>query len=198
MIFKDKPPVSDNLLKKRISRIVLECSNYDQSVADVISNLYDYMRTKKLRGGCHALSSALYVAFSEMNLNPSLYIGNCQLAGKPPFDHSWISIKDEIIDLAIYVPLTSAINSMSGPIIFGVDAVTLKPSQVEYGINTGLPFDGDTQQVINMPFSEYMSRFPGEQRGLWTVVQKILPSETCTSIDALIMKYSDVNRICVR
>ena len=194
MILKDKPPVSDNLIKKRIDRIVTEQCGYEQTVADVISNLYSYMRSKKLRGGCHALSSALYVALSELNQKPVLWIGECQLEGKKPFDHSWISINNQVIDLAIYVPLTEMINSVSGPVIFGIDAVTMKPSMVTYGLNTGLPLDLDTDHVVRTPFFEYMSNFPMQRGGLWSVVQQILPSQNQTSAEILVKKYADVRR----
>lgn len=198
MNFKDKPPVTDSLLKKRISRILSEHGNYSESVAAVISNLYDYMRAKKLHGGCHALSSALFVALSELNLKPSLYIGECGVAGNLPFDHSWITVDNKVVDLAIYIPLTKPINSVSGPVVLGIDAVTMKPTTVTYGLNTELPLDEETNYIIRTSFSKYMSSFPMERGGLWAVVQKVMPREYQTSTESLIKKYADVQRICVR
>ena len=58
MIYKDKPPISDNLVKKRINSVITQ-NGYDINIATIIAELYTYMRKKSLRGGCHALSSVI-------------------------------------------------------------------------------------------------------------------------------------------
>ena len=197
MIYKDKPPISDNLVEKRINSVITQ-NGYDINIATIIAELYTYMRKKSLRGGCHALSSVLYVMLSEIGETPKLYIGECQKPGEKPFDHSWICLDDKIIDLAIYIPLTMPINSTSGPVIFDVDIVTMKKTEVVYGINTGLPMDNQTNLVLEHSFTEYMSNFPMEYGGLWTVAQEILLPVVDISRENLIEKYKDVNRVFVR
>lgn len=197
MRFDNKPPVSDNLLKKRIQSIVAD-KGYHKSIADSISDLYSYMRSKRFIGGCHALSSVLYVVLSELGQNPSLCIGECEKRGLKSFDHSWICVDEKVIDLAIYMPLTMPINSVSGPVVFNVDIVTMMPTETIYGLNTGLPLSDETELVINTPFVEYMSRFPGERGGLWTLARQILFPYLQITPESLIKKYSDVTRNFLR
>ena len=192
-----KPPVSHNKVKSNIQKIVTEC-NYNDDVTNIITSLYDYMITKKLFGGCHAFSSVLFVAFSELGLNTQIFIGECQKQGEKAFDHSWVTIDDKIIDIAVYYPLTQKINNMSGPIIFDVDAVTLKNEKVSYGINTGLPLSIDTQRVIDTSFDVYMSKFPREANGLWTILKNIMPSTYKFDLDSLREKYTNTKRVFVR
>ena len=200
MLINNKTPMGDNLIKKRINHIVLN-TGYDIDVSNIICNLYDYMRhanRQGLRGGCHALSSVFYVAFSELGYSPELFIGECQKSGEKPFDHSWITMNGAILDIAVYMPLVGAIGSVTGPIIFDIDILTMEKTETNYGINTGLPMDNQTLFVINNSFSKYMMNFPFERGGLWTVVKKVLPSSVHVDIQALSKKYSDVSRHFVR
>ena len=43
MIYKDKPPISDNLVKKRINSVITQ-NGYDINIATIIAELYTYMR----------------------------------------------------------------------------------------------------------------------------------------------------------
>ena len=104
----------------------------------------------------------------------------------------------KIIDLAIYMPLNQKINSISGPIIFDVDAITSNKTKLEYGINTGLPMNDETQIVINTDFCDYMSGFPMEFGGLWSVLKKIMPQSYDFNLLALKKKYKGTTRQFVR
>ena len=160
--------------------------------------LYDFMIEKNYFGGCHALSSALYVALSELGLSPELCIGECQVPGMSPFDHSWITLNGDIIDIAVYFPLTQKINSMSGPVIFGVDAITNRAPRIQYGIDSGLPLSCDTELVINSNFVDYMDNFPLVKGGLWSLVMEMLPPTSTVTITDLKARYSVVERQYVK
>ena len=108
----NKVPISNNMMKRNIQRI-LESHQMSQECTNAVIRIYDCMIEKNYIGGCHALSSALYVALSELGLSPELCVGECQLPGTPPFDHSWITVNGEIIDLAVYFPLTQQINTQT-------------------------------------------------------------------------------------
>ena len=195
-----KPPIGDNLMKKRISQLVTS-ANYDENVLNTILATYDYMRCANqtgLSGGCHALSSVLYVAFSELGLHPELFVGECQKPGDKPFDHSWIAIDGKILDIAVYMPLQGMIGSVTGPVIFDIDALTMKTVETAYGINTGLPMSDQTVFAIETPFSEYMSNFPYELGGLWTLVKKVTPAGLNLDIQKLHRKYSTTTRNFLR
>lgn len=200
MNFYEKPPVGDNLIKNRISNLVLD-AGYGEDVLSTLLKVYDYMRHANrvgLRGGCHSLSSVLYVVFSELGLNPGLYVGECRKSGDKPFDHSWITLHQKIVDIAIYMPLQGAIGGITGPVIFDMDTLTMKKVETEYGINTGLPMSKETIFAIETPFSKYMSNFPYEPDGLWTVVKKVAPVGLNMDIRSLDSKYSSTTRNFVR
>ena len=190
---------SDNEICKSIRNIAHE-NGLSKDAADVICKVYRYMMDKKLAGGCHAISSVLYVVLKEVGEKPELCIGECQKRGLPPFDHSWVTVNGQILDLAIFMPLDAQMPKglFGGPIVAGIDVISKRMPYIVYGVNTGLEFDSATNIVIDMPFSEYMTSYPEERNGLWTVVEKVLPSSRNLDITAMKEKYKDVKRVVVR
>ena len=189
--------ISNNLIKERIVDICIK-KNISKNVANVFCKLFDYMMNKKMCGCCHAFCSVLYVALSELKETPVLCIGECQKGNEKPYDHSWIMLNDKIVDIAIYLPMTRICNSISGPIIMNIDAVTMNSKEVLYGINTGLPMSEETETVMNLSFIEYMNGFPFEANGLWSVLEKIMPEDYIIDISQLRLKYENVNRFFIR
>lgn len=184
-------------ISKKISFVIQE-NGFDDEVADLILNLYDYMFEKVLIGACHAISSVLFVALCEMGYNPVLCIGECQKEGEKPFDHSWILLNDKIIDLAIFMPLTDEIGAYGGMIIFDIDILSMKKTRLYYGINSGLPFSNETQFALVQSFGEYMSNFPFEQDGLWSVLERIYVYDEELNLSKCKEKYKNVERKLVR
>ena len=82
--------LSDNEICNSIRNIAHE-NGLSKDAADVICKVYRYMMDKKLAGGCHAISSVLYVVLKEVGEKPELCIGECQKRELPPFDHSWVT-----------------------------------------------------------------------------------------------------------
>ena len=182
-----------------VRNIKKTCCNkgYGEDVGNLLANMFTYMMKKNVCGCCHAFSSVLYVAFSELGYSPFIFIGECQKDGMKPFDHSWITIDGKIIDIAVYYSLTEQINLVSGPIIFDKDVVNDINVSTHYGINTGLPMSSDTLKVMNIPFVTYMNNFPYEIDGLWSVLKKIYPKEIEIN-EKFKQKYSEVKRTFVR
>lgn len=83
----------------RIKQVVKE-SGYNEDIGNVLANMYRYMERKQWWGACHASCAALYVCLSELGYKPKLCIGEVLGQGLY-FDHSWISLDDKMIDLAI-------------------------------------------------------------------------------------------------
>ena len=149
----------------------------------------DYIKTKQLQGACHSSSSVLYVALSELGYRPSLSIGEVS-GDKLPFDHSWIELDGEIIDLAISYTLDNG-RAASEPIVLSKNIRFGIPPSLEYGV-TYLGLNGEALQVYRMPFVDYMDMYPYEKNGLWTVVQRVLDNDV--DIKALRDKYKDTKR----
>ncbi len=120
------------------------------------------------------------------------------MEGELPFDHSWIEIDEKIIDLAIFMPLNENMGKYGGFNICGTDVLTMAPHKVLYGINTGMSFSKETETAIKTPLSKYMSCFPAEKDGLWTVLNRIYPYENELNVDQLRLKYDFVFRDLIR
>ena len=193
----NKVPISNNIMQRNI-RCIMANHNMSEDCTNAVLRAYAFMIEKNYFGGCNALSSALYVVLSELGLSPELCVGECQVPGMPPFDHSWITVNGEIIDLAIYFPLTQQINSMSGPVIFGVDAITNRMPRTQYGIDSGLPLSNDTLRVINSNFVDYMDNFPLVKGGLWSLVMEMLPPTSNVTVNDLKTRYGVVERQYVK
>lgn len=187
---------ANTIIKKNIS-LTVDCEGYNSEIADVVKNLFDYMVNRQLFGGCHALTSVMFVALNELGYKPKLLVGECYKNGTKPFDHSWVELDNKIIDLAIYYPLTLAVNSISGPIVFGYDMLTMKTSSLNYGINTGLPFSVQTINAMNRSITEYMNNYPMEKGGLWRVLEMVYPNNNL-NIQSLKNNYLEIYREIVR
>ena len=105
----------------RIREAVRE-RGYKEDIGDVLSSMYRYMERKQWWGACHATCAALYVCLTEIGYTPDLCIGEVLGQGLY-FDHSWISLDDKMIDLAISMTLLGGAPA-SGVIVFGKDIKT--------------------------------------------------------------------------
>lgn len=184
------------LLKEQISvpsclrQCVADCG-YDERVGDVLVRAYGFVM--KRRGACHAVSSVLYVALSELGLSPVLCVGVVRGVGKMSrycFDHSWIELNGEVLDLAIANSFGG--EEVSNPIVGGYNIFTKEKPAFLYGVSDvdldRYTYDG----VLSLSFVEYMDRDSNHRDGLWSVVNDIL--DTRLDIDMLREKYHNVVR----
>lgn len=110
------------------------------------------------------------------------------------FDHSWISLDDKMIDLAISMTLLGGAPA-SGVIVFGKDIKTGLPPILDYGV-PGRGIEDQAKFVMELPFNQYMDSFPDEKDGLWGVVREVLGTDI--NIPSLREKYKDTKRVLVR
>lgn len=172
-------------------------NGYPSKLSDTICAMLRYMKKNNLLGACHATASAMYVALSEQGFKTELCVGEIGSPDMSPFDHSWVTVDDKVIDLACYMPLpnSAGITNASYPIVLSTDVVTKSTPKLTYGVETGLGFDFQTQQLLRMPFVDYLDNYPFEKNGLWTVIQRISPVPI--NYRTLREKYSNVQRkIC--
>ena len=140
-----------------------------------------------------ASCSALYVALSELGYSPKLCIGE-MLGQGLYFDHSWIELDGQILDIAISMTLLGGA-PVSEPIVFGKNIRSGKEPVIKYGV-PGRGIEGETLVVNSLPFIDYMDGFPDEKNGLWGVVQELLGRKV--DIPDLREKYKNVERVIVR
>ena len=183
-------------VRKDISDIVNK-NNWPDAVSDVLYRTLMYVERRQIYGCCHLLSSVLYVALCELGLSPNLYIGECQFQTKGPsdrllvFDHSWVCLDNKVIDIAISMPLPYT-PRFCGVIIGDIDIETGMHHMVKYGAKSDIGFDSDTKQILSCSFKRYMDMFPGERRGAWTIVGRIL--NKTINVDELQHKYGNTVR----
>jgi hypothetical protein len=130
---------------------------------------------------------------SEFGYKPDLCIGEVLGQGLY-FDHSWISLDDKMIDLAISMTLLGGAPA-SGVIIFGKDIKTGLPPVLDYGV-PGRGIEDQAKFVMELPFNQYMDSFPDEKDGLWGVVREVLSTDI--NIPSLREKYKDTKRVLIR
>lgn len=179
-------------VKDRIEASV-KSHGFHDDISRVFCNMYDYMEKKKWMGACHAVSSVLYVALSEIGYNPTLCIGEVS-GNNLYFDHSWIMLNQMIVDFAINKTLLNGAPA-SGIIIFDQDIDTGLSSSLSYGV-PGRGIEDDAKTVSTMPFTVFMNSYPDEEKGLWSIVEKIL--ETTVDVSKMEQKYRDVQRTLIR
>ena len=168
-------------------------NGYKEDIGNILAAMYLYMKRKKWWGACHATASALYVCLSEIGYTPELCIGEVQGHGLY-FDHSWISVDDKIIDLAISMTLLGG-SPASEVIVFGRNIKTGLPPLLDYGV-PGRGIEDQAKVVMEIPFVQYMDSFPGESDGLWGVVREVLNTEI--DIPSLREKYRKTKRVLKR
>ncbi|WP_046058657.1 lasso peptide biosynthesis protein [Clostridium sp. IBUN13A] len=147
------------------------------------------MKAEHWVGACHATSSVLFVALSELGYNPILCIGEVRYK-EILFDHSWIELDGKIIDLALSMALKDV--DVSAPIVLDKDLSTLQKYEGQYGVTDGNGLDFEANSIMKNSFLDYMNGFPGLKNGLWDVVNIILDGKQ--NIDKLRIKYESVER----
>lgn len=166
---------------------------YPPNLSYTLCEMLRYMREKQFWGACHATASVLYVALSEQGFQTELCVGEIGSPDMRPFDHSWVTVDGQIIDLACYMPLPNPDCMIaSNPIVLSTDVVTKNPPRLTYGIETGLGLGRDAKHLLNTSFVEYMDKFPLEKNGLWTTIQRISPGQV--DLSELRKKYEGVQR----
>lgn len=173
-----------------ISDIIFN-AGYNDEISNIICSLYEYMEKKKWIGACYATASVLYVCLNEKGYNVKPCIGEVttDFPVYMSFDHGWVTLDGKIIDLACSMTLMSGL-PVSAPIILDIDTSTRERFNLRYGYK-GRGLDQVGSFVYNQSIADYMSAFPNEKDGLWTVVQRLLGTKGSTR--RLKEKYKDVN-----
>lgn len=184
-----------DLIKKVVAQ-----EKYNQLVADFICNLYKFMKEIPWIGACHATCSIMYVGFCELGYNPKLYIGEATIPTVPRFDHSWITLDEKVVDLAIALPLSNDYNPtskpLSNPIVFDINIATNTKHDILYGCE-GAKLDDNASFVFNTPFVQYMENDMenGKYGGLWGILERVFPKDI--NITEIKKKYDKVQRIFI-
>lgn len=167
-------------------RAIVKNKGYDEQISNILCNLLKYMKENHWCGACHATSAIMYVVFSELGYDVTLCMGEARSKDDDYFDHSWIELDGDIIDLACCMPYNRIF--VSEPIILGLESRTGNACSIEYGVY----FEGlsdETNKILNMSVSEYLNACCSRQ--LWTIISELLGAQI--DVKLFIEKYSDVH-----
>ena len=179
--------MKDGASEKVAIRNIVKEKGYSDNIADVLCNLMSYMKAQQWIGACHATTAVMFVVLSEFGYNPVSCIGEVKDDYMGYFDHSWIELDGQIIDLACSMTLLDG-RPANAPVILGIDSYTGGACDMEYGIYfRGL--DANATYITSVSFGEYMDAYPNLKNGLWDIVGIILDKKI--DISALRLKYGN-------
>lgn len=128
-----------------------------------------FVHEESYRGACHATSSILYVLLAELNLEPTICLGELGRDGIC-FNHSWIVVSGKIFDVAVAMPDDSRFDGP--PIFMSRNLENLGAPFWQYGITSGIGDDPFVAVIKAGSFASYMDNAPFHKNGLWHFVQK--------------------------
>lgn len=134
--------------------------------------------------GCHDTSAVLHILLNEAGVESSLCIGEVGAAGNF-FDHSWVEVEGLVFDAAVCLPHSTG-EHVSGPVFGSVDLVTGNPTDLNYGIVSGMGFGEDARPALQSDLAGYALLQP--HRTLWELAEQLGQSQQITTLTAAAFK----------
>jgi hypothetical protein len=173
----DYPAVANN--KKKMypthwkENLIKEIEGFDQSekIELIFKEFLDITYRLDWKGACHESTAAIHILLNEVGITNTWKIGEVYANGYL-FDHSWIEINKKIFDIAIAKTLIE--KAINAPIINDIDININDLHNFEYGIKSGQGLSAQTQFVMDINLSEYLSNSPiNPTHGTWAIILDI-------------------------
>lgn len=166
--------------------------NFDceEDVKDIIRGAFDFITEHDYQGGCHLISAIIHILLTEKGYNPVVRIGEVQIE-KVIFDHSWIELKGEVIDVAIMNTLQDGFKIP--PVILGKSVATGQKVKYQYGVSSHI--DGTAQLVLSMSIGQYI--MDGASHGSLKIMKLIAKNAgiSLNNVEDTVNKYFSAYRI---
>ncbi|PGC10522.1 hypothetical protein COM08_30425 [Bacillus wiedmannii] len=168
-----------------IEKIVCE-----KEIRDIIRSTFDFIVVHDYQGGCHLISAIVHILLTEKGYNSVIKLGEVQI-NNIIFDHSWIEIDGEVIDISIMNTLQDGFRYP--PVLYGKSAAT--GLQVEYKYGVSHDIDATAQLVISQSIGQYI--MDGVSHGSLQIMKIIAKNAGIEfdNIDEVIGKYNDTYRV---
>lgn len=157
---------------------IFEKEEHAEQLKSVIIGILNYMELFDWKGACHESCGVLYVIFQELGIPVDWKLGEVLITDNELneraiyFDHSWITYKDKIIDLAISKPLILEI--AQPPTILNVNLQSLTKTNLVYGTKSGIEDSAATDLVKVVPLTTYFNNSPMHPTlGTWSLISSI-------------------------
>ncbi|MRX56498.1 hypothetical protein GJU41_21350 [Bacillus idriensis] len=162
----------------------------EQQVKDIIRGTFDFIAKHDYQGGCHLVSAIVHILLTEKGYNPVVRLGEVQV-GDYVFDHSWIELDGEVIDVAIMNTLQDGFKFP--PVLYGKSVVTGKQVEYQYGVSQYL--DATAQLVMGQSIGQYIME--GESHGTLEIMKLIAEYSgvVLDNIDYIVSKYFNTYRL---
>jgi len=156
-------------------------------------------------GGCHNTSAVLYMLLREAGLsedNLALCVGEVigdetwrpywqkRNGRMPRFDHSWVEVSGEVLDVAVCVPGPTG-GFAGGPVFGGIDLGSNAVPKIKYGVASDDALEDDARTVYGMNLRQYQDLQVRMRHSSMAELAQIVYGLDGKS---LIAKYGDVRR----
>lgn len=142
---------------KTNSELLLRDITEKEKITAIYFKLLNIIKKTDWQGGCHAISSIMYILFKEIGLNAVLCLGEVKYKNVV-FDHSWVEVDNKIYDVAILNSLDNI--KLYEPIINGFNISTKEKSEAIYGGAANQAQDYYANTVMKISIVDYMDGFP--------------------------------------
>lgn len=162
----------------------------EQQVKDIIRGAFDFIVEHDYQGGCHLVSAILHIILTEKGYEPVVRLGEVQVADSV-FDHSWIELDGEVIDVAIMNTLQD--DFKLPPVLYGKSVASGKPVDCQYGVSSYI--DATAQLVITQSIGEYI--MTGVSHGSLEIIKLINDNAgvVLDNIEGTVRKYYSTYRV---
>jgi hypothetical protein len=158
--FSDSSLFSRKQTSKTIARQMQIPNNVRFAFDAILQTIYK----NKWYGSCHATSAMLFIVLETEGYAPHLHLGQCRT--DKYFDHSWVTLDNQIYDAAIAFDLAD--KQYVGPTFAGIDLDTKQETTLQYG-NSSLPFDDQTLFIATSSITTYLDG----KSTIWRFLQNV-------------------------
>lgn len=154
--------------------------------------LNDDFKKNPNAGGCHFISSIMYLLLSEQGISSDLCIGEVQRPDGKYFDHSWVEIDGNVFDLSIQLTLDGGRNA---PVFAGYDLDTGFLTKFNYRFKSeGLGLVAS--RVFKTPFLDYLDGASFDRS--WGLIEEVGKSLGLNLKTAELRdRYKDTQRVLI-
>lgn len=162
----------------------------DDQIKKIIRASFNFIVEHDYQGGCHLISAIIHILLTEKGYNSVVRIGEVKI-NNFIFDHSWVEIEGEVIDIAIMNSLQNDLRF--APVIYGKSITAGKNVEYTYGVSHAL--DATAQLAISKSIGQYI--MDGVSHGSLAIMKLIAEDAGITfdNIYEIIGKYLDTYRI---
>ncbi|MDD9261699.1 MULTISPECIES: SEC-C metal-binding domain-containing protein [Bacillus cereus group] len=162
----------------------------DDQIKKIIRGSFNFIVEHDYQGGCHLISAIIHILLTEKGYDSVVRIGEVKI-NNFVFDHSWVEIEGEVIDIAIMNTLQNGLRF--APVIYGKSITTGTNVEYTYGVSHAL--DATAQLVISQSIGQYI--MDGVSHGSLEIMKLIAEDAGIMfdNIHEIIGKYLDTYRI---